>query len=198
MDYKKRELDKDKKAAARNIDTSFLEISMEGEQWKNITGYSNKYFASNKGRLLTTRYKGGYAVSVIKPAVDSGGYLRTVLDGRTVKVHRIIAKAWVDGDTSLTVNHKNGIKLDNRADNLEWLSHNDNMKHAVSNGLLKPNRGSKVGGSKLKESTVLEIYSYKYDRCGMSREEIASKYKTTVSSVKDIWLGKSWSWLTQK
>lgn len=198
MDYKKRELDKDKKAAARTIDTTFPDISFDGEEWKNIPGYSDRYFASNMGRLLTTRYKGGYIVSVIKPALDANGYLRTVLDGKTIKVHRVVATAWVDGDTSLTVNHKNGIKTDNRSNNLEWVTHSDNINHAISNGLLKHNRGSSVGGSKLKDDAVLEIYSYKNDRRGMSRQEIASKYNTTVSSVKDIWSGRCWSWLTQK
>ena len=53
-------------------------------------------------------------------------------------VHRLVAAAFVDGDCSLQVNHKNGVKTDNRAENLEWISCSDNIRHSYA--LLKRKR----------------------------------------------------------
>ena len=62
------------------------------------------------------------------------GYARIILsDGKghhTHYVHRLVAMAFVSGDTSLTVNHIDMNKLNNRADNLEWISHADNLAKA--------------------------------------------------------------------
>jgi hypothetical protein len=49
-------------------------------------------------------------------------------------VHRLVAESFVSGCAE-TVNHKNGIKTDNTAENLEWVSYSDNHHHAVSIGL---------------------------------------------------------------
>jgi len=50
-------------------------------------------------------------------------------------VHRLVAMAWVAGDHSLSVNHKDGNKLNNHASNLEWVSLADNTRHQHETGL---------------------------------------------------------------
>lgn len=52
-------------------------------------------------------------------------------------VHRLVAEAFVPGDTALEVNHRNGVKSDNRAENLEWVSRSANHSHATALGLRK-------------------------------------------------------------
>ena len=60
---------------------------------------------------------------------------------KTYLVSRLIAMAWVDGyEDGLTVNHIDGNLLNNRADNLEWLSRSDNIRHGFSSGLYKTNQ----------------------------------------------------------
>lgn len=49
-------------------------------------------------------------------------------------VHRAVALAWVDGDKSLTVNHKDANNQNNNASNLEWVSNADNLRHSFANG----------------------------------------------------------------
>lgn len=99
------------------------------EQWKFIYGYPH-LIVSNTGKvrsLLLDRE--------IKPFVSNRGYLRVGLckgkQQKFVHVHRLVAEAFVPNPNGYTdVDHIDGNKLNNNADNLQWLSRGDNIRKA--------------------------------------------------------------------
>jgi len=76
----------------------------------------------------------------MSPNVNNSGYYYITLckDGRhcCLKVHRLVAMTFIDNPNNLLeVNHKDGNKLNNCVDNLEWCTHSENHKHSYSMGL---------------------------------------------------------------
>lgn len=148
--------------------------------------------------------------NMLKPAKDKKGYLRVGLvilkKQTTKKVHRLVAEAFIlNPENKPCVNHKNGIKTDNRVENLEWVTYKENTIHAIKNNLFHfatsedaknkiLKRGSLNGMSKLKEYQVIEIRSKfkprKYTRLMLSKE-----YNVKESCIKDIVNKKSWKHL---
>jgi len=103
---------------------------MEKEIWKDIDGYGGQYQVSNLGRVRSFRIKSEGVILVQRPNIK--GYMIVCLNHVAKSVHQLVARAFVGGYADgLEVNHINEDKADNRADNLEWVTHRQNNLHGT-------------------------------------------------------------------
>lgn len=165
--------------------------------WKQFR--NSNYYCNELGEIKTTNWKNTGKEKIMSFCVNSSGYYQSVLvlDGvkKTMKAHRIIAETFIPNpENKEQVNHKNGNKLDNRLENLEWMTREENIQHCVDNKLQTAFKGEEVGTSKLKEYQVLEIRA-KYKPRVYTRKMLADEYKVSVATIKDVVSGKSWKHL---
>lgn len=158
-------------------------------EWKAVVGYEGVFEVSRCGkvrRIKTYASKPWCKEKIL--TLGNNGYLRTDLwyknKGKTFSVHRLVAMAWVKGDHSLSVNHKDGVKTNNSADNLEWISLADNTRHQHRTGL-----ANKI--TCYKPSKIMpEDYPVIMERLknGELQKDIAKDYNCTQSLV--AWIKK--------
>jgi len=164
------------------------------EIWKFIPGLSEKYSASNLGRIRRNSYsvdsyRDGKVVTwnfmpkfLIGNAVSPKGYLRVNLERKVYLVHRLIALAFLDNvNNKPQINHKDGNKLNNRVINLEWVTNQENRDHAVCHNL-HPNRSN--GYFKISETEVQDILHL--CEIGVAQKVIACIYKVTQQTISKL------------
>lgn len=106
-------------------------------------------------------------------------------------VHRLVATYFIyNPESKAQVNHKNGVKDDNRAENLEWCTARENIVHAVETGLNPGVRGEQQGQSKLTQDSVLEIRDLL--KSGIPQWKIAEKYHVHQMTISKINTGRLW------
>lgn len=156
--------------------------------WK-IIPRNNNYLVSNDGRVFSSLTK-----KMLKPDTIWNGYLRVKLnDGKQYLVHRLVMEAFV-GESSLFANHKNGIKSDNRLQNLEWCTRSQNTKHSFDTGLQTPRRGVENSSSKKCDMDIIKIRQL---YClGATQVDIAHMFSIAQGCVSNIVLNKNWRHIT--
>jgi hypothetical protein len=143
-------------------------------EWKDVKGFDEYYKISDQGdiirkeRIIERKSHGTFVVpeKKISPVYDKDGYLKTAfrVDGKRYyrRVHRLVAETFLNNPNNYpVVNHKNGIKDDNRVENLEWCTVAENTQHAFDVlGRIGQNGGTNKRVAKINKETgeLLEVF----------------------------------------
>lgn len=126
------------------------------ETWKNIKGFGKLYQVSSNGeiRSFTSKNKG----NKVKGWVQNTGYLTICLKNKKYSVHRLVAEAFIPNPNNYPIiNHKDGNKLNNKVDNLEWCTYKHNYEEAIRLGLMKQNFPLKNNKTKAKKINQYDL-----------------------------------------
>lgn len=165
------------------------------EQWRPVVGYEGWYEVSDVGRVRRVHGGRGARVGrILKPNLNAQtGYMYVdlkVKNTRThVPIHRLVAQAFhVRPTKEYQVNHKDADKLNNRAENLEWVTSGDNTRHAARLGCLRV--GSQCSWAKLTDEAVHTIRSL---RGRTTQAVVAHHFNVSPSTIGSIFRGESWA-----
>ena len=157
------------------------------EQYKEIP-FAQQYLVSNIGNVKSKRYN-----KPLKGFLNNCGYKRVQIGSSKNKyfVHRLVAEVFlqkpIDKDF---VNHRDGNKLNNSVENLEWVTRSENDLHAFRNDLRKARKGENHHNSILNEYDVRKIKNLLSE--GFNCTYISELYSVHRKTINDIKLGKTW------
>ena len=144
------------------------------EQWKPVAECNGEYYVSSWGRVKSLKFG---KERILKPYLLGNGLpycaysLRIKRKTKICTAHRLVALAFIiNPHNKPQVNHKDGNKLNNHIDNLEWVTHQENHQHAWDTGLFE---GKRLAKSK----AVIDIVTgKKYDALNVACKDIDEPY----------------------
>jgi hypothetical protein len=163
------------------------------ENWKSIKGF-NGYEVSDLGNVRSfwsIKSNGntffriiGNKAKLLKQHKNASGYNVVELLQVSKLISRLVAENFLENKHNKSeVNHKDGNKLNNKLENLEWTTHNENIGHAWKNKLMF---------TKLNEYQVRVIKHMKRYKDKVSQREIGELFDVDQSLISMIWRRKIW------
>jgi len=165
---------------------------VDDEIWKSIPGYEGSYQASRYGKIRSVgrlvSYNGGVVfrdVHELKLHVGADGYEHCMLsvrgESKLCSVHRLVASAFIPNPGNLPqVNHRDGNKINNNVENLEWVTNIENLQHSIELGLRNP----KVCGELSKQICGIPVRCVTDGTEYRSLAEAALRYNLDSSTIK--------------
>lgn len=165
------------------------------EQWKQVVDWP-EYEVSNLGRIKRICHATGAIVgAVINPWKSKNGYLMVGLSRKssvkTKLVHRLVAEAWIGSIDGMDVCHNNGMRHDNRLENLRIDTRKGNMRDIYKHDTHI--RGERCGTNKHSEALMRQIKEE--IKAGGVVRQIAMKYGIPASTLYGVAQGRTWNWL---
>lgn len=185
-----------------------IENDCTNENWKPLKNYETFYSVSNLGNIRREKAYNGKckAGRILKTRLANDGYLRLNISAdkkrATYKVHHLVALTFLGGrPAGLVVNHIDGNKLNNRAENLEYVSPKGNIEHATKMGLMPAGERHYSNNSlrltekknhcaKLTPEDVQNIRKLATE--GVSSRVIAEKFHISKSHARNIINNRTW------
>ena len=163
---------------------------------KLVPEYKKYFWATEDGRIISRRSK-----CLIKYVLNERGYhvFCTKFNGRkgthkSLRVHRLVATAFHENhDNKPEVNHKDGIKINNVADNLEWATPKENTNHAHKTGLCEYKYGEDANGALLSNQQAKVIRNFFMNNSNeISLKDFSKTLDLSYHVVKDVVAGRSY------
>ena len=127
---------------------------------------------------------------ILKPQPNGKGYLRVSIGKKLMFVHRLVAEKYIPNpEGKEQVNHKDGNKLNNTVENLEWVTNQENRTHAVIKGLHLT--GEQCSYAKLSENDVIFIREHNE----ITAKDLSNLFQVSESTIRDIRAKKTWKQL---
>lgn len=167
---------------------------MKEEVWCRVEGFRGRYEVSNQGRVRRLYKSGVKRVLSLHPNND--GYLRVELypDGRRVRIQvsHLVLNAFVGPrPEGMETAHLNGDKVDNRPENLAWVSHAENVRHQVVHGTTR--RGTLNPNAKLNPAKVREIRRLRAE--GVQSKHLAPRFGVCAGTINEVLRRRVWGWV---
>lgn len=160
---------------------------MEKEIIKDIPGYKGLYKASSKGFILSKKRRGSSG-GILRPNLNRDGYLYVSLNGKTLKVHKLICITFhikIPGKDF--VDHKDGNKLNNASENVRWCTFQENIDFAWGLGLYSSEKSSNAILTLENVKIIKELLLNK-----VRPKEILPLFPIKINAIYDIKQGRTW------